>query len=244
MRKIIKSSNTEQVNTFRLHYFPSIPVTHVGGESAAPGAQTAGAGSAAPSPASSRNPDDAHSAAARRQLTQEEIERQAYDRGFRKGEEEGRLAATQKSAPLMAALEATLAELDGVRNRLRQQLEREVVELALHAARKVIHHEMSISEDAIMCLVKGAMAHLDDPGEITIRMNPEDLKRIREAGESISSTMDNLESLHFEEDPAISGGGCYIHTPYGEVDARIEEQLRHIEEAFRAELRNSLSEDA
>ena len=31
MRKIIKSSNTEQANTFRLHYFPNIPVPDAGG---------------------------------------------------------------------------------------------------------------------------------------------------------------------------------------------------------------------
>ena len=54
--------------------------------------------------------------------------------------------------------------------------------------------------------------------------------------------MENLDSIHFEEDPGIDCGGCYIHTSYGDVDARIEEQLRHIEEAFRTELRNSLAE--
>ena len=240
MRKIIKSSNTEQINTFRLHYFPNIPVAHAGGDDAEQGSMAAGAASSAPSPKSSRNP--ANSSGDQRRLNQEEIERQAYERGFRKGEEDGRRAAEQKSAPLMASLEATLAELDGVRSRVRQQLEREVVDLSLHVARKVIHHEMSVSEEAILCVVKDAMAHLEDPGEVTIRMHPEDLKRIREAGERIHSAMENLDSIHFEEDPGIDCGGCYIHTSYGDVDARIEEQLRHIEEAFRTELRNSLAE--
>ena len=240
MRKIIKSSNTEQINTFRLHYFPNIPVAHAGEDDAAQGAMAAGAAGTAPSPTLSRNP--AKSSDDQRRLNQEEIERQAYERGFRKGGEDGRRAAEQKSAPLMDALEATLAELDGVRSRVRQQLEREVVDLSLHVARKVIHHEMSVSEEAILCVVKDAMAHLEDPGEVTIRMHPEDLKRIREAGERIQSAMDNLDSIHFEEDPGIDSGGCYIHTAYGDVDARVEEQLRHIEEAFRAELRNSLVE--
>jgi len=240
LRKIIKSSNTEQINTFRLHYFPNIPVAHAGGDDAAQGSMAAGAAGTAPSPTSSRNP--ANSSDDQRRLNQEEIERQAYERGFRKGEEDGRRAAEQKSAPLMATLEATLAELDGVRSRVRQQLEREVVDLSLHVARKVIHHEMSVSEEAILCVVKDAMAHLEDPGEVTIRMHPEDLKRIREAGERIHSAMENLDSIRFEEDPGIDCGGCYIHTSYGDVDARIEEQLRHIEEAFRTELRNSLAE--
>lgn len=242
MRKIIKSSNTEQINTFRLHYFPNIPVSPAEGRGGAEGQEASGEGGTL-SPGISRNPADGRPSNDPGQLNQEEIERQAYEKGFRRGEEEGRLAAQQQSAPLMTALEATLAELDGVRTRIRQQVEREVVELALHVARKVVHHEISISEEALLCVVKDAMAQLDDPGEVTIRMNPEDLKRIREAGERIQAMMDNAGSLHFEEDPGMDCGGCYIHTAYGEIDARIEEQLRHIEEAFRAELRNNSTEE-
>jgi flagellar biosynthesis/type III secretory pathway protein FliH len=58
----------------------------------------------------------------------------------------------------------------------------------------------------------------------------------------MQSVLENLDSVHFEEDSGIDCGGCYIHTEYGEIDGRIEEQLRNIEEAFRAEMRNALSE--
>jgi flagellar assembly protein FliH len=140
-------------------------------------------------------------------------------------------------------LETTLSELDGLRHRIRRDLEREVVELALHVARKVIHHELSVSGESVLCVVKEAMGHLDDPGRISVRLNPADLQRIRGADERLQAVLENHENIHFDEDPGIDRGGCYIHTAYGEIDARIEEQLRHIEEAFRAEMRHSLTED-
>jgi flagellar biosynthesis/type III secretory pathway protein FliH len=234
LRKIIKSSNTEQVNTFRLHYFPNIPMPHNGDD-----------GSEQENTAGGKTLQGNRSLTVEDQLRlkEEEIERKAYDNGFRKGEEEGRMASEKKAASLLTALQTTLSELDGIRGRLRQQLEREVVELALHVARKVIHHEISLSGDALLCVVKEAMGHLDDPGEIAIRLNPDDLRRLRETGERLHDAFENLENIHFEEDPGITCGGCYIHTEYGEIDARLEEQLRHIEEAFRAEMRNSMVEN-
>lgn len=233
MRKIIKNSNTEQVNTFRLHYFPNIPF---------PDKDKAGAsGYSASAPAENRGEKQGMSPVPTNQAPQvdpAEIERHAYEQGFAKGEQEGQMAAQRQSAPLMAALETALVELDGVRQKIRQHMEQEVVELALHVARKVVRHELTVSEDAIVCVVKEAMHQLDDPGKISIRLHPEDLKRINSAGERLKSVMENLDSIHFEEDASMDCGGCYIQTEYGEIDARIEEQLHAIEEAFRAEMRN------
>jgi len=237
LRKIIKSSNTEQVNTFRLHYFPNIPAPDAGGS----GVSARSAGDAAgkadrqirPSGAPSSSPGHDPS------VQRAEIERQAYEQGFAKGEQEGRLAAQQQTAPLLTAMETTLAELDGVRQKIRRHLEQEVVELALHVARKVVRHELTVSKDTIVCVVKEAMTQLDDPGKISIRLNPDDLQQIRAAGEKLSAVMDHLDTIHFEEDTGIDCGGCYIQTEYGEIDARIEEQLRTVEEAFRAEMRDT-----
>lgn len=172
------------------------------------------------------------------QSHQADIERQAYEQGFTKGEQEGQMAAQRQCAPLTAALETILCELDGIRPKIRHYMEQEVVELALHVARKVIRHELTVSKDAIVCVVKEAMNKLDDPGKISIRLNPDDLKRIRGAGERLKSVMENIDNIHFEEDAGMECGGCYIQTEYGEIDARIEKQLHAIEEAFRSEMRN------
>ena len=241
MRKIIKSSNTEQVNTFRLHYFPSIPAPHTGDDGAVLESSSPGVGNPTVSGAAARG-SKSLTAEDQLRLKEEEIHRQAYERGLHKGQEDGRKAAQEKTAPLIAALQTTLAELDGVRNRIKQQLEREVVELAMHVARKVIQREVTVSDDAILSVVKEAMRHLDDPEKISIRLNPLDLKRLREAGERSHAAFENLENIHLEEDAGIECGGCYIHTEYGEVDARLEEQLRHIEEALRTEMRNGIAE--
>lgn len=238
MRKIIKNSNTEQVNTFRLHYFPNIPVPDTGnGEHSGRLESTATANqrlsSGMPSAASDHD----------QQVDPTDIERQAYEKGFAKGEQEGLKAAQQQQAPLTTILETTLAELDGIRNKIRHQIEQEVVELALHVARKVVRHELTMSKETIVCVVKEAMNQMDEPGQVSIRLNPEDLKRINGAGDRLQTVMENLDGITFEADASIDCGGCYIQTEYGEIDARIEEQLHAVEEAFRAEMRHPTESD-
>lgn len=234
MRKIIKSSNTEEVNTFRLHYFPSIPSPAAGD---AKGMATGGATAADPVPGRTGLPNRPPASSPRDDKERlQDVERQAHEAGFARGRQEGREAAQQQAAPLVTALETTLSELDGLRERMRRHLEQEVVELALHVARKVVRHELSVSKETILCVVQEAMGRLEDPGRIAIRLNPEDLEHIRGAGERLAAVVDDLDSIHFEEDPGIACGGCYIQTDYGEIDARIQEQLRVVEEAFRTEL--------
>jgi len=233
LRKIIKNSNAEQVNTFRLHYFPNIPVPDTGNGMISGNAETTPTSTRRVSQGAPSAPSDPN-----HQVDLAEIERQAHEQGFTKGEQDGQLAAQKEHAPLTAALETTLVELDGIRHKISQHMEQEVVELALHVARKVVRHELTVSKDAIVCVVQEAMGKLDDPGQISIRLNPEDLKRIHGAGDRLQAVIENLDSIHFEADAGIDCGGCFIQTEYGEIDARIEEQLHAIEEAFRAEMRN------
>lgn len=230
MRKIIKSSDTEETNTFRLHYFPNIPTPSNSPKRDA--GKTGGETTGLETTPGARGDDLDRE-------RREAVEREAFQAGFARGEEAGRIAARERSEPLIAALETLLSELDGVRQRLRRQLEQEVVELAMQVARKVVRHELTSPRETILCVVQEAMDRLDDPGQIAIRLNPEDLKRIRSAGERMAAVLDNLDRIHFEEDPGMACGGCYVQTEYGDIDARIEEQLRTVEEAFRAELHTS-----
>ena len=242
MRKIIKSANTEEVNTFRLHYFPNIPVPDAkGGAADAPAkvtAASAGGGRQWPDlegfpPQSAEEADAGHA---------KESAEQGYAAGFAKGETEGREAAQAQAEPLFKALETVLGELDGVRRRVCRHLEQEVVELALHVARKVIRHELTVSQEAILRVVEEAMGQMDDPGRIAIRLHPQDLKRVRDAGQRMTSLLDKFDSVAFEEDAGLACGGCYIQTEFGDIDARVQEQLRTLEEALRAELHTSPTE--
>lgn len=252
MRKIIKNSNTRQTNTFRLHYFPNIPTrgkassasTSLPGNAAGED-QTRNhnvpEGAAHPPGSGSGNgldpalPDD------RVQL--EAMVKQAYAEGFAQGERDAQALGEQRITPLVATLENMMAELTATREKLQTQIENEVVELALHIGRKVIGQELQANRPAVAAIVREALKIAEDSEKITIRMNPADIQHLQSAQIDIGCAGRLGDRIQFREDRGIEAGGCLVQTEYGDIDARIEEQLRTIEEAFRAESMRLVDEE-
>lgn len=250
LRKIIKSANARQANTFRLHYFPNIPargerLPETGRENAAfkaspgPPAPDVPAGGAV-KPGVGQAPDPRNPLSNDRDQL-EALAKQAYAEGFAQGEHDAKALAEQRIAPLMTTLENMLTELTRTRKKLQDQIENEVVDLALQIGRKIVGQALQTNRDVVADIVHEALKHVEDPEKICIRLNPADVQHLRSA-----SGLENLgvaDRIRLEEDSSIDVGGCLVQTEYGEIDARIEEQFRTIEEAFRAETMGLSMED-
>ncbi len=240
MRKIIKSSNANRANTFRLHYFPNIPAPadrDLPGEvpcSNAPGTPDATTpANRTLQPGIAREAAGAGSSAEERQHLENQAKR-AYAEGFAQGENDARALAEQRLNPLVATLENLIAELTDTRSKLQRQIESEVVELALRIGRKVVGAALHTDPELVAGIVRQALNNVEDPEKISIRLNPADIEQLRTTqAQEILGT--HAERIQFEEDKTIEAGGCLVHTEYGDIDARIAKQFEAIEEAFRAE---------
>ena len=84
----------------------------------------------------------------------------------------------------------------------------------------------------MVCIAKEALAKVDDPGKIIIKMNPSDLQFINETKYQLSNLTADVNNVTFEAEENIQSGGCIIETELGEIDARIEKQLQAVKESF------------
>jgi flagellar assembly protein FliH len=162
-------------------------------------------------------------------LEASEIEKQAYERGFSEGEKAGKEVGEKSLEAILKQYARGLDELNNLRKEIFTTSEREVLRLALEIARKVIRREVSVDEELILTLVKVALNRLSEQTIITVRMNPRDYQSIQRHHAAHSSAGTLSEGIKLLEDPSISRGGCLIETESGIIDARIEEQLREIE---------------
>ncbi len=172
---------------------------------------------------------------------------QAYQEGFNdgveKGTNEGEKAeferANHKLEPLLDSLQQGLLQLKNLRQETYQRIEKEVVELALAIARKVICREIEVEKEVVVCVAREALAKVEDPGNIKIKMNPSDLQFINETQYQFSELIADIGNVTLEAADNIQSGGCIIETNLGEIDARIEKQLQAVEESFRTTLEKS-----
>jgi flagellar assembly protein FliH len=88
-----------------------------------------------------------------------------------------------------------------------------------------------------VCVARQALARIDDPGKIKIKMSPADLQFLNESRYRLSELIGNIDNVSLEAEENIHSGGCIIETNLGEIDARIENQIQAVEETFRSAIR-------
>jgi flagellar biosynthesis/type III secretory pathway protein FliH len=126
---------------------------------------------------------------------------------------------------------ATLAAAAAERDRLLGGSEREVVDLALAIARKVLARELAVP-GAVASLAATAVAEARARREVVLRIAPEDAPEVRAAGSPLATV---LGTLQVREDPSLRRGEVVVETEAGRIDARVEAQLEVLARAIAEE---------
>ncbi|MGW8186586.1 MAG: FliH/SctL family protein [Desulfobacterales bacterium] len=233
-------------NAFQLHYFPEIPlertdscrtirkeVTHLHGH----GFVRDGDGVAW----SNLPKDDALPPALSRKSL-DEIETQAYIRGFNKGEKAGFESAADKIESLKRMLDEAVEALRHAQIRIQSDTEKEIVELVLAVAGRIVGREVQTNREAIVTVVREALQKVENLDAVVIKMNPADIDFLNRLRLPLAGLSRNSDGLRIEADDSVGIGGCLVETDGGDIDARIESRLRIVEEAFRKKLGQVLPE--
>ena len=242
--KAAEDKNTGRESAFQLHYFPEIPLHPTDNRRVV----SAGAsnqlrhrfvrdsgGATAPASGAGIVAQVVNPSA----KACEDIEAEAYIRGFNKGEKAGFDATVKKIESLQAMLTGAFEELSRLQAKIRHDSEKEIVELALAVAEKVVRKELSSAREAVADVVREAIKKVEHQQDILIRVNPADMQFLDPSRLPSADPSGQSNSIRFriEADDNISSGGCYIETEGGDVDARLETQLDIIRAAFREKLR-------
>jgi flagellar biosynthesis/type III secretory pathway protein FliH len=233
-----------QENAFQLHYFPEIPLERTDScrtirkdITQLHGFVRDGGGVAW---SNLSKGDTLPSALSRKSL--DEIETQAYIRGFNKGEKAGLESAADKIEALRRMLDEAVEALRHARNRIQCDTEKEVVELVLAVAGRIVGHEVQTNREAIVAVVQEALQKVENQDTVVIKMNPADIDFLDRLRLPFSSLSRNPDGLRIEADESVGIGGCLIETDGGDIDARLESRLRIVGEAFRKNLGQGLPE--
>lgn len=150
----------------------------------------------------------------------EAVREKARKDGFAAGESKGLSQVTQK-----------LVQLEAMREKFYKDSEKEMVKLAMAMAEKVIGNIAAERPEIIRDVVRQALERsLGD--RITVKINPEDYKTIKEGKFEFKDVLDRTKRLVFKKDDTIAKGGCVVETEVGTIDAQLETQLEAIKKAL------------
>jgi flagellar assembly protein FliH len=157
--------------------------------------------------------------------TVEQIEREAYERGYKVGEEAGFAMGEQKVIVLTERLEGFLQEIATLKKRLLSETEPQILQLAVSIARKIILRELTLDPEEIVKITTEAMMRIERTGRITIKINPllHDLF-IKYKPDLLSIHHDIL----FDIDPSAPRYGSVVMGPVEDVVIDVDEQLKNL----------------
>lgn len=125
-----------------------------------------------------------------------------------------------------------LAELETEIQKVRTDLEKMLIPVALKAAKKIVGREIELSEETIVDIVSNALKAVAQHKKVTIHVNKKDMAILDTHRSKIKQLFENLETLSIRERSDINPGGCVIETEGGIINAQIENQWRVLEKAF------------
>jgi flagellar assembly protein FliH len=170
------------------------------------------------------------------------------DEGYRLGVEEGRRDGQQEgyqsaarsveaqTASAAQALAAAAAELAEKRAQLIAGARRDLVELAMELARKLVKREVAAVGDVALRNIGQAIELTVRRGALVIQVSPEDAPAIERALAQAPRWREGFEQVEVRPSPDIGRGGCRLVSGPGSVDMTLETQMALLEEVVREAL--------
>ena len=150
--------------------------------------------------------------------------KQARDEALRQGEAAGRQKALAELDQMMQQMARSIEAMAGMKSRLRQEAERDVVAVALAVARKLLRRQITVDEEAILGLVKAAMENASLREVTEIRLHPRYLSQLQNYLNQIGAP----EAIRATPDTTLELGAVILETDRGSIDASLDTQLEEI----------------
>ena len=156
------------------------------------------------------------------------IEQEAYEKSFAQGEKDGFEFGEKKAIKIIENIENIFNEIASLKHDVLKQQEREIIDLIFAVAEKIVHHEVRSKESVIKNAILDALKLAVEKSKVVFNVNPDDYDYVEKLRPEIFNQNKGLKSIIVTSDPGVSRGGCYLETPYGNIDATIESKLEKI----------------
>ncbi len=166
----------------------------------------------------------------------EGIERDAYQKGYREGQEKGKLEGFAEATGLMNTLVDGLKQLEAARGVYYGKAEKEMLDLVLLIAAEIVRREVAQDPGIVAEVLRKAVSELETRQSIVVRLSPRDAELISGMQQSLQQEMEVIERIEFKVDSAITPGGCILETNIGSLDATVENRLMNIHRTLREQM--------
>jgi flagellar assembly protein FliH len=164
----------------------------------------------------------------------EQIRRQAETAGRKAAESAVERVLDEKvgkrMSTLLPALEQLVREINDTKGQLLAHWEHSALHVSSAIAERIVRREIAQKPQITLGLITESLRLATGAASIKLRISPSDYGHLGSQISRLTETLAGLAPSEVIADPTIEAGGCRVETQFGEIDQRIESQLRRIEE--------------
>lgn len=160
--------------------------------------------------------------------------RDGYDEGHQRGYNEGLELGRDEARKVLSELDGAIKATVHQREAILQEAKQKILELVVQISRKVTFDAIDIDRESTAGLIAGVIDTLVDRSKLKIKVHPDHLPVVEQNINRFLVNSTAIKELTIEPDPRVQYGGCFIETPNGDIDARLESQFEVIAESIQA----------
>ncbi|MDZ4722895.1 MAG: FliH/SctL family protein [candidate division Zixibacteria bacterium] len=148
--------------------------------------------------------------------------------GYESGYQAGLAKGLEEAQKVMHTFDQAINDTVSLRAAHFEDAKTKILELVLQISRKVTFDAVQIDQQATVQMITKIIDSLIDKSKIVIKVNPNFLPIVEQHIDRFLGDSTTIKDLRVEADPRVKFGGCFIETPTGDIDARLESQFEVI----------------
>jgi flagellar biosynthesis/type III secretory pathway protein FliH len=168
------------------------------------------------------------------------IERKLYEEkeeehknGYAKGYQQGKAEGYAEAKKVIANFASLINDAIGQREILYNEARKQILDLVIKISKRVTCDAARLDPNITAEIISGAVNKLVNRSKLKVKVHPNHLPIIEQQIERFKGDSAAIKEIIIEADSRVHYGGCFIETPSGDIDARVESQLEIIGEALR-----------
>jgi type III secretion protein L len=125
-----------------------------------------------------------------------------------------------------------LARTNQRADELARNWEEKMLRLSVRVAEKIIGEQLRVHPDTVVDIVREVLQGARPGRHLTIQVNEADAQQVRLRTDRLRETLSASSEIHIVASSTVPPGGCIVESELGIIDARLETQLRCLEEVL------------
>ena len=164
-----------------------------------------------------------------------EEKQKSYQAGIEQGHKQGLGEGLKKAEQVLQQLNQAINDIVVQRESMLEEARQKVLDIIIQISKKVTYDAIDIDPEKTINMIARIIDSLIDRSTLKIKVNPDHLPILEQNIDEFLKGSTVIKDLKIEADPRVKYGGCFIETPTGDIDARLESQFNVIEDTLKTD---------